>query len=93
MNNFLDDHINIDFDEETKDKFINMLHNRMNIAQISGVIFDDPKNLWIKKPDYTYLGITTHTVECPVCKNRQTYNGDTPPEKCYLCDCINYKEG
>jgi hypothetical protein len=50
-------------------------------------------NSWIKRSDYTYLGITTHTVECPICKNRQTYNGDTPPEKCYLCDSVNYKEG
>ena len=49
-------------------------------------------DLWVYRPDYTYLGITTHTVECPVCKNRQTYNGDTPPERCYLCDCVNYKE-
>lgn len=49
-------------------------------------------DLWVYKPDYTYLGITTHTVECPVCKNRQTYNGNTPPERCYLCDCVNYKE-
>ena len=49
-------------------------------------------DLWIYRPDYTYLGITTHTVECPVCKNRQTYNGDTPPKRCYLCDCANYKE-
>lgn len=50
-------------------------------------------DLWIYRPDYTYLGITIHTVECPVCKNRQTYNGDTPPKRCYLCDCVNYKEG
>lgn len=49
-------------------------------------------DLWIYRPDYTYLGITTHTIECPVCKNRQTYNGDTPPERCYMCDCVNYKE-
>lgn len=49
-------------------------------------------DLWIYRPDYTYLGITTHTVECPVCKNRQTYNGDTPPKRCYLCDSVNYKE-
>ena len=31
-------------------------------------------DLWVYRPDYTYLGITTHTVECPICKNRQTYN-------------------
>ena len=50
-------------------------------------------NLWIYRPDYTYLGITTHTVECPVCKNRQTYNGDIPPKKCFLCDTVNCKDG
>lgn len=49
-------------------------------------------DLWIYRPDYTYLGVTTHTVECPVCKNRQTYNGDTPPTRCYLCETQNYKE-
>jgi hypothetical protein len=47
---------------------------------------------WIYKPDYTYLGITTHTIECPKCGNKQTFQGDIPPKRCYLCDSINYDE-
>jgi hypothetical protein len=49
-------------------------------------------NSWIYRPDYTYLGITAYTVECPVCKCRQSYIGDIPPKRCYLCDSVNYKE-
>ena len=48
-------------------------------------------NAWIYRPDYTYLGITTHTIECPKCGNKQTYQGDIPPRRCYLCDNINFK--
>ena len=49
-------------------------------------------NTWIYRPDYTYLGITTHTVECPECHNRMTFNGDIPPKNCYLCNKQNYEE-
>ena len=49
-------------------------------------------DLWIYRPDYTYLSITTHTVECPECHHRMTFNGDIPPKNCYLCNKQNYKE-
>lgn len=45
---------------------------------------------WIYKSDYTYLGITTHTIKCPKCGNEETFHGDIPPKRCYFCDNVNY---
>lgn len=44
---------------------------------------------WKVLPDSIYdiyPNVVVHEVRCPICNFRETYSGDTPPDKCYICE-------